>query len=58
MSENSLQNRVNDFAAEIIRQMIEFCLNENIGNPEIIMEASVTDGTKYKLIFERTDLDN
>lgn len=43
-------------AAEALKMLIEFCLNENIRDPKITMEAKLGSGEKYKLVFERVDL--
>jgi len=49
--------KVNKVVAKNIKSLIEFCINEKIHNPKITVEANVTDGAKYRLVFERIDLD-
>lgn len=51
------QDKVNQVAVNVIKELIEFCLNEKIENPKITMDAKITDGERYRLVFERIDLD-
>lgn len=57
MSSKKQQKKVNEVAGEVIKNLIEFCVNESIVNPKITMDATVSDGAKYRLVFERIDLD-
>lgn len=50
--------RVNKVAGEAIKTLIEFCMNEKIVNPKITMDAKISDNERYRLIFERLDLDD
>lgn len=39
------------------KKLIEFCYKNKINNPKIDISINVTNGEKYKLVFERIDLD-
>lgn len=50
------KDKVNKIAGNAIKKLIEFCINEKILNPRIIMTAKTTDGENYRLVFERIDI--
>ena len=49
--------KVNSKMREAISALIEFCHIKNLDNPKITMIAEIEREGKYKLVFERTDLD-
>lgn len=51
------EKKVNNICNKVTKTMIEFCYKEKIINPKIEIYIDVTNGEKYKLTFERTDLD-
>lgn len=55
--EISKKQRVNNMAGEAIKTLMEFCINEKIINPKINMDIKTTDGKRYRLVFERLDID-
>lgn len=57
MANTKLQKRVNELSGKLAQQLIEFCYKEKIHNPKITMDAKVSNGEHYRLVFERLDID-
>lgn len=58
MSKTDKHHKVNAIAFKAIKILIEFCMKGKMENPKIEINVDVENSTeKYKLIFERTDLD-
>lgn len=51
------EERLKKKLTRILIQCIKISLNEKMDNPKFEITADVSDGSKYRLIFERTDLD-
>lgn len=51
------EERLKTMLSQIIAKCIELSIDENMDNPKFEITADVTDGSKYRLFFERTDLD-
>jgi hypothetical protein len=49
--------RVNNVVVEATKNLMEFCIKEEISNAKITCDAKTSDGEHYRLIFERIDLD-
>ncbi len=56
MPKDILNKKANKASREAIKILIEFCITEKIENPMMVTTADVSDGSRYKLIFERVDL--
>lgn len=50
------KEKIDKVAGKAIKGLIEFCVKEKMENPRMTMEATTASGEKYRLIFERTDL--
>ena len=58
MKKADKHRKVNLIAFKAIKILIEFCMKEKMQNPKIEINVDVQNSTeKYKLTFERTDLD-
>ena len=58
-----MEQDINDFPElkdaieNCAKQLIEVFMNSTYQNPVLNCELNVSDGTKYRLLFERVDLD-
>lgn len=50
-------DRIATIMNPFVKKLIEFSIAEGMENPKFSVEAEVKDGFKYRLVFERTDLD-
>ena len=51
------KQKANEMAEVAIKTLMDFCINEKIINPKITMDATITGGEHYRLVFERLDID-
>ncbi len=57
MPKKTIKLREKSATGQAVKILLEFCLKEKIENPMLVATIDVSDGSKYKLIFERVDLE-
>lgn len=57
MPKKTVKLRENSATGQAIKILIEFCIDKKIEYPIIEAIAEVSDGSRYKLTFERIDFD-
>jgi len=49
--------KLNSAPAKAVKILLEYCKKEKIENPMLLATIGVSDGSRYKLTFERVDLE-